>query len=100
LVCEKRPLAIAAMNAELPLSKNGDHNSESASTIDHDITPLSHIHRCSEPATWLPDPCLDRDESDGSHHAPPTIVLCHTLSAFEAAGFGQDFPRNEIKGTL
>ena len=37
---EKRPLAIIAMNAELPLFKNGEHNSESASTIDRVITPL------------------------------------------------------------
>jgi len=42
-VCGKRPLAIAARNAELPRFKNGEHNSESASTIDHAITPLSII---------------------------------------------------------
>jgi len=30
------------MNAELPSIKNGEHNSESASTIDRVITPLSH----------------------------------------------------------
>ena len=29
------------MNAELPPFKNGEHNSESASTIDHVITPLT-----------------------------------------------------------
>jgi len=39
-VCGKRPLAIAAMNAELPPFKNGEHNPESASTIDRVITPL------------------------------------------------------------
>jgi len=39
-VCGKRPLAIAVMNAELPLFKNGEHNSESTSTIDRVITPL------------------------------------------------------------
>ena len=39
-VCGKRPLALAAMNAELPPFKNEEHNSESASTIDHVITPL------------------------------------------------------------
>jgi len=33
------------MNAELPPFKNGEHNSESASTFDGDITPL--ILRCS-----------------------------------------------------
>jgi len=32
-VCGKRPLAIAAVNAELPPFKNGEHNSESVSTI-------------------------------------------------------------------
>ena len=35
----KRPLAIAAMNAELLLIKNGEHNSESAPTLDLHITP-------------------------------------------------------------
>jgi len=29
------------MNAELPPLKNGEHNSENASTIDSVITPLS-----------------------------------------------------------
>jgi len=28
------------MNAELPLFKKREHSSESASTLDHDITPL------------------------------------------------------------
>jgi len=37
---EKRPLAIAAMNAELPSFKNGEHNLEGAWTIDRVITPL------------------------------------------------------------
>ena len=37
---EKRPFAIAAMNAELPPFKNREHNSESAPTIDCVITPL------------------------------------------------------------
>jgi len=36
----KRPIAIAAMYAELPSSKNGEHNFESASTIDCVITLL------------------------------------------------------------
>ena len=36
----KRSLCIAAMNAELPPFKNGDHNSESAFIIDRVITPL------------------------------------------------------------
>jgi len=40
LVCGKRPLAITAMNAELLPFKNGEHNSESASTIDRVIAPL------------------------------------------------------------
>jgi len=31
------------MNAELPPFKNGEHNSESASTIDRDITPLKQM---------------------------------------------------------
>jgi len=31
---------MAAMNAELPPFKNGEHNSESASTINCVITPL------------------------------------------------------------
>ena len=39
-VCGKRPLAIATMNVKLPPSKNGDHNSESSSTIDRVITPF------------------------------------------------------------
>ena len=38
LFFEKRPFTIAAMNAELPPFKNGDQNSESASTFDRDIT--------------------------------------------------------------
>ena len=29
------------MNAELPPFKNGEHNSESVSTLDRDITPLA-----------------------------------------------------------
>jgi len=37
----KGPLAISAMNTELPPFKNGEHKSESASTLDRDITPLS-----------------------------------------------------------
>jgi len=40
LFCGKRPLAIAAMNAELPPFENGEHNSKSVSTADRDITPL------------------------------------------------------------
>jgi len=36
----KRPLDIAAMNAELPPFTNGEHKSESASKFDRDITPL------------------------------------------------------------
>ena len=39
-VCGKRPLAIAVMNAELSSFKNGEHNSESMSTIGRAITPL------------------------------------------------------------
>ena len=39
-VCGKRLLAIAAMNAELPPFKNGEHDSKHASTTDHVITPL------------------------------------------------------------
>jgi len=42
--CGKRPLAIAAMNTELPPFKHGEHNSESASTIDCVITPLRLDH--------------------------------------------------------
>ena len=42
--CRKRPLAIAAMNAELPPFKNGEHNSKSVSTIDRVITPLRRFH--------------------------------------------------------
>jgi len=37
----KRPLVIVVMNAELPLFKNREHNSESVSTIDRVITPLT-----------------------------------------------------------
>jgi len=36
---EKRSLAITVMNAELPPFKNGEQNSESASTLDHSLTP-------------------------------------------------------------
>jgi len=38
--CGKRPLAIVAMNTELLPFKNGEHNSESESTLDRYITPL------------------------------------------------------------
>jgi len=41
LFCGKRPLAIAAMNMELPPFKNGVHNSEITSTFDRVITPLN-----------------------------------------------------------
>jgi len=34
------------MNAELPPFKNGEHNSESASTIDLVITPLTLLTLC------------------------------------------------------
>jgi len=37
------------MNAELPPFKNGEHNSERASTVDRDITPLSISRDCP----WL-----------------------------------------------
>jgi len=40
---EKRSLHITAMNTELPPFKNGEHNSESASTLDRDITTLSML---------------------------------------------------------
>jgi len=40
----KKPLAIGAMNAELPPFKNGEHNSESTLTIDRVITPLTLFH--------------------------------------------------------
>jgi len=33
------------MNAELPSFKNGEHNSESVSTIDRVITPLTGYYR-------------------------------------------------------
>jgi len=32
------------MNAELPPFKNGEHNSESASTVDRVITPLTSLN--------------------------------------------------------
>jgi len=31
------------MNTELGPFKNGEYNSESASTLDHDLTPLSAL---------------------------------------------------------
>ena len=40
-VCGKRPLAIVVMSAELPPFKNGEHDSESTSTIDRVITSLT-----------------------------------------------------------
>jgi len=47
--CGKIPLAITAMNAGLPPIKNGEHNYESVSTLDRDITPrLKTSH-------WLSD---------------------------------------------
>jgi len=48
----KRPLTIAAMNAELPPFKNGEHNSESASTLDRDITPLKRKSEISALAQY------------------------------------------------
>jgi len=36
-----RPLAINTMNTELPPFKNEEHNSESAYTLNRDITPLN-----------------------------------------------------------
>ena len=42
----KRPLAIAAMNAELPAFKNGGHNSESAYTLDRNTPSFN------EKAQW------------------------------------------------
>ena len=36
--------AIAAINAELHLFKNGEHNSESASNIRCDITSYKNLH--------------------------------------------------------
>jgi len=38
--CGKRPLAIDAVNAELPPFNNGEHNSENESALGSDITPL------------------------------------------------------------
>ena len=58
---------------------------------EHLIFCLDHVSLYSESAAWLPDPCLDRDKS--SHYVIP-------YQAFEAAGFEQDIPRNEIKGTM
>jgi len=42
----KGPLAIAAMNVELPPFKNGEHNSESASAIIRYITALIVLDIC------------------------------------------------------
>jgi len=52
----KRPLVIASMNAELPPFKNGGLNSESASTIDRDITPLIFKH-CWGYSTFVSNLC-------------------------------------------
>jgi len=41
----KRPLAIAAMEAELPPFNNEEHKSESAFTLDRGITPLTNSLR-------------------------------------------------------
>jgi len=41
LFCGKIPLAIAAMDAELPPFNNGEHNPENASTLDRDIALLN-----------------------------------------------------------
>ena len=40
-VCGKSPLAIAAMNAEMPPFKHGEHNFKEVLTVDRVLTPLS-----------------------------------------------------------
>jgi len=45
------------MNAELPPFKNGEHNSENASTIDPVITPLTGYGDMKEGDT---NPCWSR----------------------------------------
>jgi len=61
--CGKKPLAIAATNAELPPFKNGEHNFESASTIDLGLTPLMKYYKCKNlkwtPCSFLPDLLVD-----------------------------------------
>ena len=52
-VCGTRPRAIPALNAELPPLKNGECNSENASTIDRIITPLSNELNNSESSFLL-----------------------------------------------
>ena len=44
MVCGKRLLTIAVINAPLPPFKNGEHNSESVTNIDRVITPLIPDH--------------------------------------------------------
>jgi len=44
------------MNAELPPFKNGEHNSESASTIDRVITPLIQYYKNIQAMTYATDP--------------------------------------------
>jgi len=39
----KRRLIIGAMNVDFPPFKNGEHNSESASTINWGLTPFNEI---------------------------------------------------------
>jgi len=48
------------MNVELPPFKNGEHNSESASTIDRVITPLINFWDFSN-SIWA-----NKSESDGN----------------------------------
>ena len=50
----KRSLAIVAMNAELSPFKIGEHDSESASTIDHDITICGFVFGVIFIEKWLP----------------------------------------------
>jgi len=58
---------------------------------------LGRISLYSESAAWLPDLCLDWDETNGI--AKPSYCVI-PYQAFEAADFEQDLPRNEIKGTI
>ena len=76
LLCSDRgTLAIAAMHMELPHFNNGEHNSESASTLDRDITPLIIYSSCSSDNTgWEKRFVLLEDQTLSFHLTDDTSV--------------------------
>jgi len=66
----------------------------------HLIFCLGHISLYSESAAWLPDLCLDRNETDKNRKAPPTVILCHTLSRVWSSRLWARSSKNEIQGYI